>query len=246
MKKFVVNLANYARTLKPDFLIITHNTPQLGMINYCEDNTSMCQIDTNFTQIVDAFAVSNLFYGLVQDDQVTPSAATNLTLSYLGLLKKAGETIMVIDYCWSSGNVFNSYFLNNYKNGFISYANYRSLASLPTIPATPFLQNRKNISSPNDANNFLFVVNTENFKSKFDFMVKVSVTNYDMLVISPYLNQTQMYSASDLTRIKRKFNGGKRLLICYLNVGEASDYLPYWQRSWQACSGFIDAENPGP
>jgi cysteinyl-tRNA synthetase len=244
MKQLVVKLAAYGRSINPKFLVITHNTPELAMASDCDTTVASCQLDRNFTNIVDAWAVSNLLYGADQDDAATPVSITNKTLPYLRLLKSAGEKVMVMDFCWTFSNLLNSYAQNN-RYGFISYANYRSLASMPAKPAKPFNMNSRNVTSPADAKNFIFLVNPTNFASKFDFLFKINVTNFDMLVISPYANQTNMYGANELSKIKTKQIGGKRLVICYLNVGEASDYLPYWDNSWQSCSGFVDGENPG-
>jgi cysteinyl-tRNA synthetase len=243
MKQLVIKLAAYGRTIDPNFIVIPHNTPQLGLINDC-NSIFYCQIDLNFTQMIDAWAVSNLLYGANQDDTATPSQTSNNTLQYLKLLKSSGEKIMVIDYCWTFANLLTSYSQNN-KNGFISYANYRSLASLPAKPANPFNVNKNNITTIKDAKNFLFLINPSTFASKFDFLLKINVTNFDMLIISPYANQTSMYEPNELNQLKKKRNGGKRLVICYLNVGEASDYLPYWNNTWQSCNGIIDDENPG-
>ena len=52
-------------------------------------------------------------------------------------------------------------------------------------------------------------------------------------------------NSSDLTQIRTKANGGTRLLISYMSIGEAEDYRYYWGNNWKPGSpDWIVAENP--
>lgn len=61
-------------------------------------------------------------------------------------------------------------------------------------------------------------------------------TNYDMLVVEPGFNFTE--SPYDTVRIvnslSEKPNGDKRLLIAYVDIGQAEDYRDYWKNDWVA------------
>ena len=35
------------------------------------------------------------------------------------------------------------------------------------------------------------------------------------------------YTAAEILELKTKHNGGKRLVICYMSIGEAEDYRYY-------------------
>lgn len=37
---------------------------------------------------------------------------------------------------------------------------------------------------------------------------------------------------ADVARLKRKPDGSRRLLLAYMNIGEAEDYRYYWKRAW--------------
>lgn len=41
-------------------------------------------------------------------------------------------------------------------------------------------------------------------------------------------------SKADVARLKRKPGGGRRLVVAYVNIGEAEDYRSYWRKSWTA------------
>ena len=46
-------------------------------------------------------------------------------------------------------------------------------------------------------------------------------------------------------RLKTKANGGKRLVLCYVSIGEAEDYRSYWKKGWRpGRPAFLGPENP--
>lgn len=48
-----------------------------------------------------------------------------------------------------------------------------------------------------------------------------------------------------LEALQRKPDGGARLVLAYLSIGEAEDYRSYWQRGWQVSPpAWLGAENP--
>jgi cysteinyl-tRNA synthetase len=53
------------------------------------------------------------------------------------------------------------------------------------------------------------------------------------------------FTNSEITQLKNKANGGKRLVISYMSIGEAENYRYYWQTSWNTNKpNWLDAENP--
>lgn len=50
--------------------------------------------------------------------------------------------------------------------------------------------------------------------------------------------------ASEVKRLKRKPDGGRRIVLAYLSIGEAEEYRYYWQPAWKAAPpDWIIAEN---
>ena len=60
-------------------------------------------------------------------------------------------------------------------------------------------------------------------------------TMLDLVVVDHALGEPDLVIASqrDVSRLKLKPDGGKRLVLAYLSVGEAEDYRPYWKRAWK-------------
>ena len=48
-----------------------------------------------------------------------------------------------------------------------------------------------------------------------------------------------LITLQSLARLKTKKNGGKRLLICYMSIGEAEDYRWYWQEIIYGTDGYL-------
>ena len=61
-------------------------------------------------------------------------------------------------------------------------------------------------------------------------------TEYDMLVVEPGHNFTQVpYDTPYLvSKLIKKPNGDNRLLLAYIDIGQAEDYRTYWASNWVA------------
>ena len=88
------------------------------------------------------------------------------------------------------------------------------------------------------------MINSENFAAKQDYISAVSATNYDAIIMDLYHNETA-YTSTEINQLKTKQNGRKRLVICYMSIGEAEDYRYYWQESWVTDKpDWLEPENP--
>src|SRR5262245_32329826 len=57
---------------------------------------------------------------------------------------------------------------------------------------------------------------------------------YDVFVIdySPDGTDAHAFSAADIAALKTKPDGGRRIVLAYLSIGEAETYRYYWQGEW--------------
>ena len=70
-------------------------------------------------------------------------------------------------------------------------------------------------------------------------------TNFDMLIMDLYFDENTSFDPAEINQIRSKANGGKRLVVCYMSIGEAEDYRYYWQSSWEENKPvWLDGENP--
>lgn len=67
-------------------------------------------------------------------------------------------------------------------------------------------------------------------------MQALQATDYDMLVIEPGHNFSEHpYNTRELVKqLRHKPDGSPRLLLAYIDIGQAEDYRDYWKADWRA------------
>lgn len=238
MRDLVIGISQKARIYKPDFIVI----PQNGIELVTSTGDANGNPATEYLEAIDGNGQEDFLYGYNNDNETTPAGITSYLKGFLDISKNAGNTILVTDYCSSPSNVSHSYDANN-AFGYVSFA--APERSLNLIPASiPNNVNANTITLLSQAKNFLYLINPENFASKTDFINAVTSTNYDAVIIDLFLKD-EIFTAEEIAQLRNKANGGKRLVICYMSIGEAEDYRYYWQSSWNTNKpDWIAAENP--
>jgi len=238
MRDFVIGISQTAKAVDANFFVIPQNGIELVTINGEEDGAPA----TAYLNAIDANGQEDLLFGYDNDDQATPAETVSYLKSYLDISKNSGNTILVTDYVSTPSKVTTSY-QNNGASGYISYAApERALNVIPT--SAPHNENAAVVTSLPQAKNFLYLINPENYTSKQAFINAVCATNYDALIMDLYLEDAT-FTAAEIAQLKNKANGGKRVVICYMSIGEAEDYRYYWDASWNNTKpSWIAAENP--
>lgn len=236
MRSFVQNISSYAKKQDPGFIIIPQNGHQLLVKNG--------KVATNYLNAIDGLGQESLFFGYADMNLPTPAPETNELLNLLNMGKNAGKTVLVTDYCFTSFKVNNSY-SQNQALGYLSFAApVRELSVIPSNPTPLPGENDKIITTLSQAKNFLYLLNKENSSGKAGFISAIQQTNYDVIIIDAFYG-SQMFTPRDIQQLKQKKNGGKRLVISYLSIGEAETYRYYWQSSWKPGNPeWLVTENP--
>ena len=242
MRNFVQEISNYAAKYNSKFIII----PQNGVELVSKTGTSTGSPDLNYLKAINGIGQEDLFFGYDRDDKETPETITNYLTHYIDMAVNNGiENILVTDYCSSHSKMEQSLRLNKTK-GYISFAaDHRELDNIPLFPPAIPDENRNDITDLKDARNFLYLINPEDeFSTKQSFITALEKTNYDLIIMDLFY-KGEAFSAGQIARIKNKANGGKRLLISYMSIGEAEDYRYYWKTDWNTGNPpFILKENP--
>lgn len=242
MRDFVKDISTYAKGINPNFAIIPQNGAEL--ISTTGDDEGLPEM--NYINAIDGIGQESLNYGYNADDQETPTAENQWMRTFLDMAKNNGTVqIMVTDYCSTQSKMDNSYSVN-YTNNYISFAaDHRELDNIPNYPTPIYNENADTITSLQQAQNFLYLINPDNlFTSKQEFVDAVKNTNYDYIIMDFFYNGEE-FTATQIEELKQKANGGKRLLICYMSIGEAEDYRYYWQADWTVGNpSFIEKEDP--
>lgn len=241
MRDFVIGISQYAKTTKPDFLII----PQNGIELVTNDGTQTGLPNTVYLAAIDGNGQEDLFYGYDNDDQATPSSISNYLKAYLDISKVDGNKILVTDYCSTHSKMDDSY-TQNHNSDYLSFAaDQRNLNDIPAYPNPIHEENNSTITTFVGVKNFLYLINPENFSTKTAYINAVTATNYDLLIMDLYFNDGTEFSQAEINQLKNKANGGKRLVISYMSIGEAENYRYYWKSSWVIKKpNWMDGENP--
>jgi len=105
-------------------------------------------------------------------------------------------------------------------------AKRRGLDTIPPYPATPYNINPQDIHSLDEAKNFLYLINPGRFSTREALFDAIRGTNYDLVLIDLFFDDTALTN-DEINSLKVKQNGGARLVICYMSIGEAEDYRYY-------------------
>jgi len=241
MRSFVTGISRYAKAEKPGFVIIPQNGIELVTLSGKEGDVPA----TDYLNAIDGNGQEDLLFGYDNDNEATPVSVTLHLKTFLNISKNAGNTILVTDYCRDTNKIQTSYAENEASNYISFAADHRALNDIPAWPATPYNQNSQDILQLREVKNFLYLINPENFTTKDGFLQAVKATNYDLIIMDLFFNDGTAFSAAEIAGLKTKSNGGKRLVICYLSIGEAEDYRYYWKADWKTHPPlWLDGENP--
>lgn len=241
MRDFVMGISSYAKGIQPGFAVIPQNGIELVSDNGAEDG----QPHSAYLAAIDGHGQEDLFYGYNSDNRATSDETNTYLRTFLDMSKAAGNTILVTDYCSSTDKMDDSYTQNS-SQGYVSFsADQRELDNIPAYPQTIFAENNNAITSLSEAKNFLYLINPENFATKAAFIQAVTATNYDLLIMDLFFHDDSPFTAAEINQLKGKANGGSRLLIAYMSIGEAEDYRYYWDTDWNNNQpDWMDKENP--
>lgn len=226
MRNFVIAISEYAKNEHPEFIVIPQNGQDLFLINPNDKK----QLALEYLQAIDGSGREELFFGYEQDNVATPSFEQNRMLDLCLIAEENSIEVLTTDYCYDTENM-NASYSQNEQFGFISFAaSKRELSNIPSSP--PYNSNNFNIQNLSEAKNFLYLINDEEYESKDALLNDLANTNYDIIIMDLFFNY-ELFSSSDIEALKTKKNGGQRLIICYLSIGEAEDYRYYWNSDWK-------------
>lgn len=222
MRVFVQELSAYAKAIDEDFLVV----PQNGQEILTTNSEPGGPLATDYLHAIDAVGREDMFYGYTGDDKATPAEDRDFLISICDVAKNNGKVVLATDYCSTHAKMDDSY-AKNAAHGYVSFAaDHRELDNIPAYPTTIYNVNASNITSVSQVKNLLYLINPS-FSTKQQFIQAVQATNYDLVLIDLYFNE-EMLTATDVAALKTKANGGSRLVICYMSIGEAEDYRYYW------------------
>jgi cysteinyl-tRNA synthetase, unknown class len=220
MQDFVISISKYARGIDPDFIIIPQNGVELAFNSI----DTLEGLNVSYMSAIDGLGVEELFYNGTYD-------LDNERLSMLRQVKST-KKILVSEYVSDNNNISDA-MSRNYNEGFICFVRNSSNYDYLQIPDSASHSNSADITKLSQAQNYLYLISSDNFPTKEDMINAIKATNFDVIITDLFYNETEL-TASEINQLKTKLNGGKRLVISYINVGAAEKFRYYWKKGWGA------------
>jgi len=218
MKKLIFKI----RKESPENFIII---PQNGTDIYFEGRG---EINHELIDAIDGVTQESLVYGYPKYGEKTPYEEQENLLKNLRVLKSLDKVIMTVNYTNSSYGKWRSRSLAE-DNDFLNYC--PKDREVTEIIEDVFLENTEDIIDLSYAKNFLYLLNPEKFRHRAEYIDILSQTTYDVLIIDLYFKGIEL-TKEDINKLKKKPQGGRRLVIGYFSIGEAEEYRKYWKEEW--------------
>jgi hypothetical protein len=123
----------------------------------------------------------------------------------------------------------------------------KKFADIPAARPNP--ENPYSVENLNAARSMLVNLNSRKFGSKGNWLEALRSTNHDVVVITGFYNGNQALTKAEVNSLKFKKLGARRLVMAWIDIGQASDDGYYWQREWQVGNPSwltsLDRQNPG-
>ncbi|MBM4352364.1 MAG: hypothetical protein FJ109_00990 [Deltaproteobacteria bacterium] len=240
MRSLVQTIAAYARAENPDFVVI----PQNGLELLTLDGEPDGPLADEYIETISGCGQEDLNFGYPGLGDVSPAEMTERLTAFLDRLEGADRDALVIDYCKNDEQTDASLAVAA-DHGFIAFpADRRELDDIPGYPPEPPDVNEDDVTELSQASNFLYLINPGEFESRQAFLLAMAQTDYDLFVVDAFFDDEPL-SPEEVEGLKTKANGGRRLVLSYMSIGEAEDYRFYWQESWNDDPpAWLAAENP--
>ena len=218
MQEFVINTSKYARSIKPGFIIVPQNGAELAFNKLNPD----AGFNTAYMNAIDGFGIEELFF----------NGKSKVDSYRLGMLQKLQPTkkIMVSEFI-TKEDATNSIVEKNKQEDFISFIRNANNEGYREIPTAIQDENSKDVTKLCDAKNYLYLINSGNYKTRFYYLKAIAETNFDVVIMDLFFH-TKPFTPEEIAQLQTKANGGKRLVLCYLNVGSAENFRYYWNGNW--------------
>ena len=220
-------IGDYARVRVPSFLLVGNGA--VALLEVTEDNAE--EDVARLVRTLDGVFMESVFYdGYEEHGDKAERRDAEMDEYIAAMLRKplmAGKQVFTLDYV--KGDKIREVQGLGAAAGYVADAGDRLLDVVPDRP--PMNENANDVTQLRQVKNFLVLLNPQHYKTRAAYIDALAATNYDLLIVDLYYGDTPL-SPSETQRLRHKANGGKRLLLAYMSIGEASDYRSYWQKDW--------------
>lgn len=218
-------ICSYAKEKQPDFQLVGNGA--LGLLEVTKTETQ--EAVDKLVGSLDGFLAESVFF--TGNGEKTAEQDPKV-LTYIDAMlekpKTAGKAVWTLDYVPEQKR--KKVEALGGERGYISMTSARS--SLDGIPeGTVPDKNDRDVRGVAQAENFLILLNPGGFESRSAYLEALAETPYDVLILDLYYGSEPL-TREEVRKLQAKPQGGRRLILAYMSVGEAADYRTYWQTEW--------------
>jgi cysteinyl-tRNA synthetase len=218
MQEFIIAISDYAHGIDSDFIVIPQNGSELAFNNLERSEG----FRSDFMNAIDGFGIEELFYdGEAVDDAYRLDNVRDIV----------GEKVVMVADMLGSSSQYQSAINKNLAEGFIFFPRYPDNHDYLSIPSNVINENENDVSTLAEAQNYLYLISTDNFSSAEEMISAIEATNYDVVLVDLFFEDEPL-TASQVNRLKVKENGSSRLAVAYISIGSAENYRYYWKKTW--------------
>lgn len=231
MQDFLCELSAYTRSYKSNFILL----PQNGMEVVFENIDPEREPDARVMAAIDGFGVEELFEAENAKDSEYRVKMCDKIRQY--------RTITVADYLKKTSA--DDFYARCGEHHFIGFPRMSNNYSYEHILTPVKNENADNVTSLSAIRNFLYLISNNQYGSKTEMLNALRATNFDMLIIDAFFEE-ELWTAAEINSLKTKANGGKRIVLAYMNIGAAEKYRYYYQDHWKLRKPkFLKKKYPG-
>lgn len=239
MRKFVIEISQHGESLKPGFIVV----PQNGMQLLSSEDGGNGSPSTAYIAAIDGCGQEELFYGYDNQNNFVSQTheEAQMWLAQCRFALTHSLSVLITDYCSEPESIADSYAKND-AEGFIGFA--ATSRELDKVQTNPHNENANNILTLANAQNFLYMINPTQ-ETKADFIAELKQSRHDVLIIDAFFNGEEAITQDDIDSLRTKPQGGTRLVLSYMSIGQAESYRWYWKPYWMASPpSFLIEEDP--
>jgi cysteinyl-tRNA synthetase len=237
MRSLVGKISSYARETDPTFVVIVSNGEDLA--------TDEGRRAKGYLNAIDGVARDDLFFGWNGMDAPTPWAISEDLSARLNESKDAGKVVMVVDHCSKPGYLWDAMEWANDRSFLYFASDSEGLDTIPVYPADPPGAHNGDVTSLSEARNLLVLIVGKAWESRSDYLDSLRGTNFDVLVIDAFFNNTPL-TPGEVDSLRVKKGGGERLVIAVMGLGEVDERQHVWKDQYEAQPpGWLGKEVPG-
>jgi endo-alpha-1,4-polygalactosaminidase (GH114 family) len=239
MREMVEDLATYAESRDPNFVVVTR--PGFDLLTWSRREYDLAEIKRDplariptdaivqvgtpmrrYIQSIDAFLLNGQFCAPLR----VPGADLQEML-------RQGLKAMTIEHCRTPEQAAAA-LQAAVKMGVVSHIDLDDTDDFSRLPSRrPSPENPRNVETILGARNMLMMLDSREYETREEWFAAMSATNYDVLITDAFYKGNRPLSKDEIHHLKFKEMGARRLVLARMSVGYAEDERFYWQRDWQ-------------